>query len=93
MTRQLALPDVVLDRRDPAPINGRGRRPPAVRRWINIADPGDIIAIPRGLANYFDGIDTDLTTPVGVFNAHKAAGYLSCTTTAAALATLLGTHR
>ena len=61
-----------------------------MRRWINIAGPGDIIAVPRGLAGYFDGIDTDLTTPVGVFNAHKATGYLSCTTTAAALATLLG---
>lgn len=86
----LALPNVVFHRLDPAPINGKGQRPPGVRRWINIADPGDIIAVPRKLANYFNGIDTDLTTPVGVFNAHKATGYLSCTTTAAALATLLG---
>jgi cupin superfamily acireductone dioxygenase involved in methionine salvage len=61
-----------------------------VRRWINIADPGDIIAIPTGLAHYFQGIDTDLTTPIGVFNTHKVTGYLACPTTAAALATLLG---
>jgi len=86
----LAMPDVVFHRLDPTPSNGKGRRPPGVRRWINIADPGDLIAIPRGLAAFFDGIDTDLTTPVGVFNAHKAAGYLSCTTTAAALGTMLG---
>jgi hypothetical protein len=86
----LAMPDVVFNRLEPAPKNGRGRRPPGVNRWINICDPGDIIAVPRGLAACFDGIDADLTTPIGVFNAHKAAGYLSCATTAAALATLLG---
>jgi pimeloyl-ACP methyl ester carboxylesterase len=86
----LALPDVVFPHLDPAPTNGKGSRPPSVRRWINIADPGDFIAIPRGLAPYFDGIDTDLTTPIGVFNTHKVTGYLACPTTAAALATLLG---
>lgn len=86
----LALPDVVFPRLHPAPERGMGRRPPGTRRWINIADPGDLIAIPRGLAHHFDGLDTDLTTPIGVFDFHKVAGYLSCTTTAAALATLLG---
>lgn len=86
----LALPDVVFSRLDPAPVAGKGRRPPGVRRWVNIADPGDIVAVPRGLARYFDGVDADLTTPIGVFDFHKVTGYLSCTTTAAALATQLG---
>ena len=86
----LGMPDVVFDRLQPGPTNGRGQRPPGVRRWINIADPGDIVAVPRGLAASFTGIDADLTTPIGVFNFHKVTGYLSCTTTAAALATLLG---
>jgi pimeloyl-ACP methyl ester carboxylesterase len=86
----LALPDVVFPHLDPAPTNGKGRRPPGVRRWINIADPGDFIAIPRGLAPYFGGIDIDLTTPIGVFDTHKVTGYLACPTTATALATLLG---
>ncbi|MGH3979014.1 MAG: serine peptidase [Pseudonocardiaceae bacterium] len=86
----LALPDVVFPRLDPAPTNGKSRRPPGVRRWINIADPGDFIAIPRGLTPYFDGIDADLTTPIGVFDTHKVTGYLACPITAAALATLLG---
>ncbi|MGH3934056.1 MAG: serine peptidase [Pseudonocardiaceae bacterium] len=86
----LALPDIVFPHLDPAATNGKGSRPPGVRRWINIADPGDFIAVPRGLAPYFHGIDTDLTTPIGVFDTHKVTGYLSCTTTAAALATLLG---
>lgn len=86
----LALPDVIFPQLDPAPTNGKGHRPPGVRRWINIADPGDFIAIPRGLAPHFDGIDTDLTTPIGIFDTHKVTGYLACPTTAAALATLLG---
>jgi hypothetical protein len=38
------------------PVNGRGQCPPAVRRWINISDNGDFIAIPRGLPRYFDGL-------------------------------------
>jgi len=86
----LALPDVVYSRLDPAPIDGTRQRPPGARRWINIADPGDFIAIPRRLADWFDGIDADLTTPIGVFNFHKVTGYLSCTTTAAVVATQLG---
>jgi hypothetical protein len=80
----LALPDIVFPHLDPTPTNGKGRRPPGVRRWINIADPGDFIAIPRGLAPYFNGIDTDLTTPIGIFDTHKVTGYLACPTTAAA---------
>ncbi len=52
---------------------------------------GNFIAIPAGLARYFESIDADLTAPTGVFDTHKVAGYLARTTTAAgALATLLG---
>lgn len=86
----LALPDVIFAKLNPPPAHGKGQRPPGVQRWINIADPGDFIAIPHGLHRYFDGIDTDLTTPIGVFNFHKVTGYLSCATTAAALAAVLG---
>ena len=52
--------------------------------------PATLSPSPRGLARYFEGIDTDLTTPIGVFDTHKVTGCLSCTTLAAALATLLG---
>ncbi|HZD14670.1 MAG TPA: serine peptidase, partial [Pseudonocardiaceae bacterium] len=84
------MPDVIFDKLHPVPEHRKGQRPPGVRRWINIAEPGDVIAIPRRLTRFFDGIDADLTTSIGVFNFHKVTGYLSCTTTAAALATLLG---
>lgn len=68
------------------------RRPPTTRRAAvdQHRRPGDFIAVHRGLAPYFDGIDTDPTTPIGVFDTHTVSDYLSCTTTAAVLATLLG---
>jgi len=86
----LALPDVVFPKLEPTPSKGRGQRPPWVRHWVNVSDSGDFVAIPRKLSDYFDGVDADLTTPIGVFDMHKVSNYLACTTTAAALATSLG---
>lgn len=61
-----------------------------IRKEVHVLALADFIAIPRGLAPYFDGFDADLTTPIGVFDTHKVTGYLACPITAAALATLLG---
>ncbi|MFG1993844.1 hypothetical protein ACGFJ7_28095 [Actinoplanes sp. NPDC048988] len=74
----LGLPPVIFQRLDPEPADGRGSRPPGVRRWVNIADPGDLIAVPRWLARSFDGIDEDLEAPIGVFQFHKVVPYLRC---------------
>jgi hypothetical protein len=81
----LAMPDIVYDRL--APHDGPRRRPPGVARWINITDPGDIIAIPpNGIKTRFAGLTCDLTTTIGVFDFHRATRYLTCPVTAAALA-------
>jgi hypothetical protein len=72
----LGLPTVIFPRLEPAPIGARGSRPPSVQRWVNIADPGDLIAVPRWLARCFDGIDEDLETSIDVFDFHKVAKYL-----------------
>jgi hypothetical protein len=86
----LGLPGAIFDRLQPAPTARRGQRPPGVQRWVNIADPGDLVAIPRaGLAGLFEGIDADLTTPIGIFDFHKVLNYLSCPTTAGAVAAAL----
>ncbi|GHF86086.1 hypothetical protein FHX82_001010 [Amycolatopsis bartoniae] len=51
----LAMPGVVFDRLEPG---GCHARPPQVRRWIDIADPDDIVAVPsRGVARRFDGVE------------------------------------
>jgi hypothetical protein len=72
----LAFPDHIFPRLRPAPVGGRGARPPGVRKWINIADPADLVALPRGLSNHFDGVDKDLETPAGSMFTHKATAYL-----------------
>lgn len=72
----LGMPNVVFDHLTPPAEKRMGNRPPNVARWINIADPGDLIAIPRWLATRFHGIDADEETPVHVFDFHKVANYL-----------------
>jgi hypothetical protein len=72
----LALPNGIHPRLRPAPINGQGHRPQSVARWINIADPADLVAIPRHLSHYFHGIDIDIETPAGPGFTHAATAYL-----------------
>ncbi|GAA2043954.1 hypothetical protein GCM10009839_54210 [Catenulispora yoronensis] len=94
----LALPHAVHPRLLPTPVadstrGGKafGVRPPGVQRWVNIADPGDPVAIPPRLARGFDGIGLDLSEVVHHHvGFHHAANYLSAAATAATLAPLLG---
>ncbi|MFF7788386.1 serine peptidase [Streptomyces sp. NPDC007991] len=44
----LALPHAVFHRLDPAPRDGVGSKPDGVLRWVNVADVGDFVAIPKG---------------------------------------------
>ncbi|MFH9061243.1 hypothetical protein ACH4GM_08525 [Streptomyces coeruleorubidus] len=76
----LALPHAVFDRLEPGPVNGRGRRPPGVRRWVNLADPGDLVAIPPGgVEAKFDGVDSERSGTVAIhtFDFHLVANYLA----------------
>jgi hypothetical protein len=81
----LAMPEVVFEALDPEPRAGRGSRPPGVRRWVNVADPGDVIAVPTELGGRFD-VDRHHTTPIGVADFHTMAGYLRSPVTAAEIA-------
>jgi hypothetical protein len=85
----LALPGAVFPRLQPPPRGGTGQRPPNVRRWVNISDYGDPIAILRPFKTYFPGADLDLTESVGLFDFHRAARYLACASLAATLQPLL----
>ncbi|MGC5002648.1 serine peptidase [Streptomyces sp. DT203] len=90
----LALPDAVFDRLIPRPTGPSaplGARPPGVARWVNIADPGDPVAIPPRLARAFSGIALDLTDSIHTtFGFHHAKNYLSCAATSATLGPYLG---
>ena len=85
----LALPGAVFHRLQPRPGGGTGLRPANVRRWVNISDYGDPIAILRPFKTYFPGVDLDLTESVGLFDFHRAARYLACASLAATLQPLL----
>jgi hypothetical protein len=91
----LALPRAVFDRLLPRPADGLtgrlGARPEGVQRWVNIADPGDPVAIPPQLARAFHGIALDLTDTIhGGFGFHHAKNYLSSAATAATIGPYLG---
>ena len=76
----LAMPDIVYPRLQTEGENKA--RPPGVTRWINISDPGDIIAIPRGgIARNFEEVTADLIDAIHAFDFHRVTNYLSCGTT------------
>jgi hypothetical protein len=87
----LAMPKVIFDRLDPRPQTGRGRRLTGVGAWANLADIGDIVAIPRtGLAPRFDGVTHDNPKIVIGQNAfHSAIRYLAAPETAKLVAPYL----
>jgi hypothetical protein len=88
----LAMPGAVFDRLVPPPApdarDGRGAKPPNVDRWINFADPADIVAIPRPLHRRFHGMhrDDDRASSIGALAVHGFTRYLQDPQLAAALA-------
>lgn len=87
----LAVPGAIFDRLEPAPLpnarNGIGRRPPKVKKWINVADIGDLVAVPRPLHERFDGLDLadDYDVSIGSFEIHRFGHYLRVEKTIAVL--------
>lgn len=73
----LAMPDRIFPRLQPAPIDNQGDRPPGARRWVNIPDPADLVALPRQLGTRFQRVASDLEAPAGPLFTHKASAYLS----------------
>lgn len=71
-------------RLDPALRAGRGARPGGVKRWVNIADVGDVLAVPPKLAEVFP-VDADETCDNGL-GFHGIGGYLANGLLAAAVA-------
>lgn len=85
----LAQP-MILPRLTPAPVGGFGERPAGVERWINIADPEDFVALPRGgVAARFRGVDEDRFEANTSWNRHGLTEYLQCRSLGEALSKLL----
>jgi hypothetical protein len=69
---------------DPAPTGGRGARPPGLAHWVNIADPGDLVAVPRRLGDRFD-VDGHHEEHIAAVDFHTLDHYLGCGLVAAAV--------
>ncbi|MET9735930.1 serine peptidase [Streptomyces sp. NPDC006458] len=87
----LGMPQVFFERLSLGAGNDerKGQRPPKVRRWVNIADVGDIVAIPRDLPRLFPGIDAHHEVSLGLTASHKATRYLTRSEVEQELAPLL----
>ncbi|WP_214103013.1 hypothetical protein [Acrocarpospora catenulata] len=74
----LGMRNVVFERLAPVPVNGKGSRPPGVKRWVNVADKDDLAAIPPGLRPYFQGVDQDISCNIDWLDFHTVRNYLGC---------------
>jgi len=84
----LGIRNVVFDLLTPRPVNGRGERPKA-RRWVNISDRGDLVALEKELASLFDGVE-DIPMHNG-WRSHDVIRYLTAAETGKAVSLGLGT--
>ncbi|MER5886910.1 antibiotic ABC transporter ATP-binding protein [Streptomyces sp. NPDC001941] len=81
----LGLRGVVFDRLAPSPADGRGAWPGPVARWTNVADRGDVVALPDRLAGRFGERIADQRVDNGT-RMHDLARYLAAPKTGAAVA-------
>ncbi|MFD4175249.1 serine peptidase [Streptomyces anulatus] len=82
----LGLPGAVFEMLEPAPdTSQRGQRPAGISHWINIADAGDLVALPRRLGDRFP-VDVHQETHMAAVDFHTLDTYLGSGLTAAALA-------
>ncbi|MFE4748976.1 serine peptidase [Streptomyces mirabilis] len=72
----LGLPGAVFDHLDPQPSNRLGARPAGIGRWINIADVGDLVAVPRRLGDRFP-VDKHAEIKISPLDFHTMGSYLS----------------
>lgn len=81
----LGLPVAIFDALEPEPVRGQGARPPGVRHWINLADPGDVVAVPKRLGDRFP-VDRHEQCVIGKIDFHTLGAYLSHPLTALTIA-------
>lgn len=72
----LGIRNLIFDSLEPAPKNGLGVWPEGVKRWTNIADGGDVVALVKKLAPRFGSDIVDRLTTNGA-SAHDAIRYLT----------------
>lgn len=71
----LGIRNLIFEQLQPAPTPGIGQWPTGVKRWVNIADRGDIVALVKQLASRFGPGVVDHLVDNGA-QAHDAGRYL-----------------
>jgi hypothetical protein len=80
----LGLPNLVFDRLDPAPTDGRGAWPGSAKSWTNIYADNDIVASVKRLAPLFTGSIVDVRVD-NEASAHDVTPYLTAEQTGKAV--------
>ncbi|MGW4771964.1 hypothetical protein ACWEO2_28475 [Nocardia sp. NPDC004278] len=95
MGSPLGIPSLVFDRLTPAPVDGVGVWPGSDRRWVNVSDPDDFIALRPKLEGLFADSESSglLVNDRIVDNGdspHAAQRYLNAKETGSAVGAVLG---
>lgn len=80
----LGMSPIVFDALTPTPQLGKGAYP-NVKRWFNVADQGDIVALEKTLAPRFGAVEDQLVH--NGWESHLATRYLNTKETGSAIAT------
>jgi hypothetical protein len=88
----LGMTGVVYERLVPAPATAR-TRPPNVGRWVNIADPGDIVVVPRPFTRRFQPDENTEDRHIHWLSFHAVRWYLSALPTLRSLRTYAAAPR
>jgi hypothetical protein len=90
----LGIPNVVFDKLTPAPRGKAAVWPGEVTRWVNVADPDDIVALRKDLAPLFPGAAADQSVRDRLVDngeePHAIDRYLNSRQTGSALGDVLG---
>jgi len=82
----LGITNLVFDRLRPPPVDGLGAWPGGVKRWVNVADGGDVVALVKDLRPRFGPRVENLLIYNGA-TAHDIRPYLTAKETGDAIAT------
>ena len=89
----LGIPRVIFDRLTPEPSRGIGNWAGSVRRWVNLADSGDFVAMVKSISPLFEsGPDGRAIEDFRVMNggkAHSCRRYLNSVETGSAIGSVL----
>lgn len=89
----LGIPNLIFERLTPTPTGGLGAWPGRVTRWVNVADPDDVVALRKRLAPLFSAPDGGAAVDDRLVDngnePHAINRYLNAAATGAALGTVL----